>query len=687
MTVITVNALETLLGGAAFAERAYIKVQYRMAGNKPSAIVDGAEVTLARDIPVDILDGVPAEPLDFPPTVEDVTYAVVTVGSYKAGTPRVVRNVIIPDEGPVDFGDLVQVDPESFEPVAAGSTVAQQLALKANSADLGTAAAADAADFATAAQGELADSAYQLPEAGMPASDLAAAVRTSLEKADDALPASEKGAENGVAELVGGKVPAAQTDMAAIAAAPELSAAYVGKPPTRKAFQTLAAPNLSSATAAFDYAYRTMLKLPVATSRWRIGFSNRNLRSATIPTAPVTITGVFVGEPVFATSWASGARWAGACADALTQVSDDLTVPTDGTFVWSDWITDEAAQFAPLVEKVIGWGHSNPASGSGVGYGDSVQYYRAAGNGNAGNATLAGATLTLQSLGDIVIEYEFAGPSQIGLFIGDSNTIGYTPSAPQLFPSAGAGALPHENWPGVAAELGGFVAVNIAVGSALPVDFASALPYLWTRVDLESVDIDFAVVSLGTNGLAGGDANFGLFVSYVLAINAQLRALGIDRIFWADIPPRSLTSGYSTVAVAASAAATTIQVASTLTLDSTNTLLIGSGPNAEIVTVSSGPTGSGPYTYTVSALANAHAAGEHVTSSTETARRRQNIWLRNLPDGISGIIPFEVALEASPGSPNADPRYVASDLLHFQRGAGSLRAATAAVSGVQPKIL
>ena len=515
--------------------------------------------------------------------------------------------------------------------------------------------------------------AYVKPGTGVPASDLAAAVQTSLGLADTAVQPADVGTM--AAQDAGDYLTAAETN-----------AAYVGKPATRKAFQTLAAPNSSSATAAFDYAYRTMLKLPVATSRWRIGFSNRNLRSATIPTAPVTITGVFVGEPVFSTAWADGARWKGACTDALTQVSEDLTVPTDGTFVWSDWITDEADQFAPLVEKVIGWGHSNPASGSGIGYGNSIQYYRAAGNGNAGNATLAGATLTLQSLGDIVIEYEFAGPSQIGLFIGDSNTIGYTPSAPQLFPSAGEGALAHENWPGVAAELGGFVAVNIAVGSALPVDFASALPYLWTRVDLESVEIDFAVVSLGTNGLAGGDANFALFASYVLAINAQLRALGIERIFWTDIPPRSLTSGYSTVAVAASAAATTIQVASTLTLDSTNTLLIGSGPNAEIVTVSSGPTGSGPYTYTISALANAHAVGEHVTSSTETARRRQNIWLRNLPDGISGIIPFEVALEASPGSPNADPRYIASDLLHFQRGAGSLRAATAALSGVQPKL-
>lgn len=70
--------------------------------------------------------------------------------------------------------------------------------------------------------------AYVKPNTGVPKTDLAVAVQTSLGKADDALPATEKGADDGVAELVDGKVPAAQTDMAAIAAAPELSAAYVG---------------------------------------------------------------------------------------------------------------------------------------------------------------------------------------------------------------------------------------------------------------------------------------------------------------------------------------------------------------------------------------------------------------------------------------------------------------------------
>jgi len=44
-----------------------------------------------------------------------------------------------------------------------------------------------ASDFATAAQGTLADSAYQLPSGGMPSTDMASAVQTSLGKADSAI--------------------------------------------------------------------------------------------------------------------------------------------------------------------------------------------------------------------------------------------------------------------------------------------------------------------------------------------------------------------------------------------------------------------------------------------------------------------------------------------------------------------
>lgn len=55
---------------------------------------------------------------------------------------------------------------------------------------LGTAAYKAEGDFATAAQGAKADTAYQKPSTGIPKTDLASAVQTSLDKADAAAPQS-----------------------------------------------------------------------------------------------------------------------------------------------------------------------------------------------------------------------------------------------------------------------------------------------------------------------------------------------------------------------------------------------------------------------------------------------------------------------------------------------------------------
>lgn len=461
----------------------------------------------------------------------------------------------------------------------------------------------------------------------------------------------------------------------------------VAFPSTQKAYMPLAGPNLKSATAAFDYGVRTIVQTPRRTGRWRIGFANNNRRSSVIPDTPVQITNVGIGTPVYATSAGSGARWAGDAAGALKSISGGtLAVPTDGSWVWTPWVTAAADQLDPSAGKVVSWGHLNGAVGSGVAYGDSFQVYRATGNGKALDASMVGAALTLQGLLDVAIWYEYEGGGQQFLILADSNGVGLTTSPTPGFPLSGAGSLPHENWPSVAARLGGFNVTSLAVGSTTLGEFGSSspLPTLWNRFDLSGIVFDGAFVSLGTNGLA--DGSFANFVADVIAINAKLRSIGVKRIYWTDIPPRGLSAMYSAVQTAAAAGATTIQTSSQLTVSGTNQLTIGSGYTAEDVTIASGPTGSGPYTYTLSAsLANAHALGESVVSSNERARRRQNWWLGGLPDGIDGLISFEAALEKSPESPFLDPRIVSSDQLHFLRHAAARRAALAALAGVQPK--
>jgi hypothetical protein len=153
VTVITLNTLETLLGGAAAAAKAYVTVEYKQSGGRPAVVVDGADVTLARTVRVEIRDGVPVSTLDVDPTVTDVTYAQLMVRSYASGTPRLVWNVIIPDsETAVDIGDLVAVDPDTFTPLDPLPPNAQQVLTEAVAAvDDAQAAAAVAEQWAVLA--------------------------------------------------------------------------------------------------------------------------------------------------------------------------------------------------------------------------------------------------------------------------------------------------------------------------------------------------------------------------------------------------------------------------------------------------------------------------------------------------------------------------------------------------------
>jgi hypothetical protein len=456
-----------------------------------------------------------------------------------------------------------------------------------------------------------------------------------------------------------------------------------GVPANRHAFAFLTAPNATTAAGGtVDLTQRSLIMLPVGAARWRIGFLNNNLRSATTLTTPVTVTGVWTGSPVYESNGSSGNnRWAGHASAALTARSGALSVPIDKTRVWSDWI--EADPFEAGVAKVISWGITAPASGTGVASGNSYQGVSAAGSANAANATLTSPTIGTNSLRlDVAIEYEFSEAVQVILFPGDSNTVGYATAAHGY---TDAGALPHESVPGISAQMGGFVAINLGCGSASTPDYGGidgtgdnpTYPMLWDRVDLASVDIDAAVVALGTNDGASG---LSTFVPAVRGIDIKLREdYGIKRIYWATIPPRSdQVSSFARLTAAASAGATSITIDTSL---ATGTVLIGSGYNREKVTISA-VTGSGPYTATVTALANAHAADEPCSVGAELARRDRNNFLRNIPDGIAGLIDYEKVLEAAPDSPYPDARFVASDGLHFVRGGNFERARTVVSAGV-----
>ena len=471
-------------------------------------------------------------------------------------------------------------------------------------------------------------------------------------------------------------------------------AQLVVKQGTRTAIAPLSAPNGLLAAVALDHTQRTMFKLPFAAPRWRIKFRNQSNRLAIPYTTPCTITGVWTGAPVRVaatsttgselTTTTSG-RWAGNCVGALTQVvTAPITVPVDGSWAYSSWVVNDS--FGVNVEKVISWGITSTATGTGIASGNSYQGVVATGAAQASNATLTSPTIGTNSIRlDVVLEYEFAESVQTILFVGDSNTLTYVPNAPAGFSANYAGALPHESWPMIAGAMGGFAAVNIGVGSTTLGDWSVSFPSLLDKIPA-AMPIDAAIISLGTNGLSTGLSGFLVHFSN---LNAKIRALGIDSLWWTTItargyPDGAYTSGGTIITgnllTNAAASATTLSCSFSPAIGK---LLVGTGPNMEDVTVS-GVSGTGPYIVTISSLANAHYTNERVSVGDERTRTLINNFIRNGPDGIVGIFDFEKLLELNPGAWTNDPRYTASDYLHFSRNASVVKAGLVVGAGVQP---
>lgn len=119
MTIVRLTALERMLGVAGRLTSARVSVEY-WAGAGPYLAVDGPTVTFPAPITVPIVDGAPVVPLDLEPW--GCVRWRITGNGY-----RLVRYTAIPETGPVDFGDLVDVDPATFEQVVVPESVAQMV--------------------------------------------------------------------------------------------------------------------------------------------------------------------------------------------------------------------------------------------------------------------------------------------------------------------------------------------------------------------------------------------------------------------------------------------------------------------------------------------------------------------------------------------------------------------------------
>jgi lysophospholipase L1-like esterase len=445
-------------------------------------------------------------------------------------------------------------------------------------------------------------------------------------------------------------------------------------PLTRRVTGCLNSPNIAAAAVARDVCQRTIFAAPASSERWRIRVANRTLRNNTALTSPAAITGWWIGTPVLDNVSQANRRWSGDYAAAPTKVWDGGTVPVDGSDLVSPWITDLAKLFTEGAPVLHSWGATTAASGTGAATGDlQIAAVNTAGSSKAGDTVITSASGFASPFGgsalfDIRIEYEFVGTKQVGLFVGDSISFG---TGDGDVTGTNRGPLAHEAWPASAAARGGYCAVNLSVPSGTITDAGSLATYWYTRADLATTVPDFAVIALGTNSI--GAAISANRAGYLALIQA-MRDLGIGRIYLCTLIPRG-DMAYLQGALTADVAAGATSISSTVSVTSGTQILIGAGRKQELVTVSAAPTGTGPYTLTVPALANAHTVGEQVTSAFELNRQQLNDFARQMPGGVTAVLDMDDLMAASAGSAVPDPRMMSNDRVHplragYQRMAG-----------------
>jgi lysophospholipase L1-like esterase len=461
----------------------------------------------------------------------------------------------------------------------------------------------------------------------------------------------------------------------------DLSGTYA-KSGTKRVTAPINSPHGAFGGVATDWLQATVVQLPATTTRWRLKFANRQLQNNTLLTTPMTSTAWYIGSPAKSATDSTG-RWSGAFTASPTQCLSGFSVPVDGTDYVSPWVTAGNLQFTRDVPRLLQWATSTPASGTGISSASNVtqSFLNTTGGSALVGQTAPAGFISATLMGDVRIEYEFVGPQQVGVFIGDSITAGLGDGD---VTGSYLGTLFNEKYPNVAASRGGFIAVNLGIGStgltASPGNvFQSTSNYAWTRADLATTVPDFAVICLGTNDLGGSIA--AILTAYRTLI-ANIRSLGINRIFVGTILPRYGQAFQGYLTANAAAAATTIS--STINTGAVP-ILIGTGRTQETRTVSA-VAGTGPYTLTVPALTNAHTGGTSPLLGEQVAfgpgeilRQQLNDWLRQLPDSVSGCIDFAKAFETYSGSASPNAALMSTDLLHPIRSGYSVMAHAAMV--------
>ncbi|WP_280448471.1 SGNH/GDSL hydrolase family protein [Nocardia brasiliensis] len=281
------------------------------------------------------------------------------------------------------------------------------------------------------------------------------------------------------------------------------------------------ATSLASATAGSD---RFVVKLPANVTQWRIKF--RNWDYAQTSKTAATLKKLIVGKHARATTGTALETGSFVGSSATTIVSTDQTIPGNGTWYTSPWVTAAGDTFEAGVEFLVGFGWTiSPSTVVQTGAGRSWHWTNST-SGSDPTVAGSGATQTYSPF-DWVIEYQLTTRNRVCLVIGDSISEGIMGSNSALA-STPLWRNPFNLW----AERTDRLVVNLSLAGVGLTHFATtpASNYLWTRQDLSTANytIDQVVISAGSNDFSPASRTLSQMQADTLTIVSYLQStLGI----------------------------------------------------------------------------------------------------------------------------------------------------------------
>lgn len=309
--------------------------------------------------------------------------------------------------------------------------------------------------------------------------------------------------------------------------------------------QTVATTPITVNTQA---GFRTSVRLPVTSTRWRVRARNYGMTGAA--RAALSGKGIRLGEAARTTSGnGTTSRTGGFVGNtAFNIVSADFLIPGDGSFYTSSWVTDPLQQLQADREYLLAIAYT-VASSTNVGLTIGECFYWSSAASALDPSTSAGSTIPAGIPLDLIIEYETVTTRSAWLYIGDSIAEGVMGSRG----TSTSTVVPQpiwRNYPNQWAARNGALVVNMSMAGMMTSQYLPAnFPQFFSRMDLAAAQLDGAIIATGSNDFTTGGRSLAQYQTDIAALMAQVRAtIGEKPIYLGATIPRSTTGNTNRIA-------------------------------------------------------------------------------------------------------------------------------------------